>query len=266
MIVKLYYENIITDLRKNGITVSKQVFDYLNEYIDIQNSSIVRVEPETYRDLKDKNVLVVDGSDIIAVYGQNKFMYNPNKIKASIIPEYDVYEVIQGGVNVQNRRQQRRDYLKGLSRTKDSKFSNVPTSTTYIYDKDWDPEINKRYYTKLLQQKHLGRYAEQLNDAYDVVKELIDQRRERLTGKRSEYDRIITNISRQIGKIEDEMVAAERDFSFDPDKLKKEIAKLPRMISDAKDFIDTENKEFAIAAKFNGTGKRRPIPYTKIEK
>ena len=35
---------------------------------------------------------------------------------------------------------------------------------------------------------------------------------------------------------------------------------------DAQDFIDTENKEFAIAAKFNGTGKRRPIPYTKIEK
>jgi uncharacterized coiled-coil DUF342 family protein len=99
-----------------------------------------------------------------------------------------------------------------------------------------------------------------------VVKELIDQRRERLTGKRSEYDRIITDISRQISRIEDEMVAAERDFSFDPDKLKKEISKLPRMISNAQFFIDTENKEFAIAARYNGTGRRKPIPYTKIEK
>jgi len=262
----LYYENIITDLRRNNIKVTQKVFDYLNEYVDLQNSTIEKMEPETYRDLKDKNVLVVDDSNVIAVYGQNKFMYNPNKIKASAIPEYDVYEVIQGGVNVQNRREQRRDYLKGLSSTKDSKFSNVPRSSNYIWDKDWNPEVNKRYYTKLLQQNHLGKYAQQLNDAYDVVKELIDQRRERLTGKRSEYDRIITDISRQISRIEDEMVAAERDFSFDPDKLKKEISKLPRMISNAQFFIDTENKEFAIAARYNGTGRRKPIPYTKIEK
>lgn len=262
----LYYENIITDLRKNGIRVSQTVFDYLNEYVDLQNSSVVRIDPDTYRDLKDKNVLVVDGSEVIAVYGQNKFMYNKNKIKASSIPEYDVFEVIQGGVNVQNRREQRRDYLQGLSKTKDSTFNKVPKSTTYIWDKDWDPEVNRRYYVKLLQQNHLVKYAEQLNDAYEVVKELIDQRKDRLTGKRTEYDRMITNISKQINRIEDEMIAAERDFEFDPDKLKKEISKLPRMVKDAKDFIDTENKEFAVAKRFNGTGKRKPIPYTKIEK
>lgn len=264
--ITLYVENIITDMRKNGISITDDIFNYMNEYIDIQNSYINKIDIDSWRDLRGKSVLVVDGSNVIGVYGNGKFMYNPNKLKSGDIPLYDVYEVISGGVNVQNRRQQRRDYLSGLVRTKDSSYSNIPTSTTFVWDKDWNPEVNKQYYTKLLQQKHLGKYADQLNDAYDVVKELIDQRRERLTGKRSEYNRMITGISKQIGKIEDEMVAAERDFSFDPDKLKKEIAKLPRLIQDARDFIDTENKEFVVAKKFNGTGRRRPIPYDIIKK
>jgi hypothetical protein len=217
--------------------------------------------------LKDKTVLIVDdNSDIIAVYGANKFMYNPNKIKISSAPEYDVYEVNIGGVNVQNRRQQRRDYLQGLVKTSDVDYSNVPTSTTFVWDKDWNPDVNKIYYSKLLQQKHLKGYAKQLEDAYDVVKEMIDQRKDRLTGKRTEYDRMITDISRQIGKIEDEMIAAERDFSFDVDKLKKELSKLPRLVKTAKDFMAYERKEFEVSKKFNGTGKRKPIPYNKIEK
>ena len=179
--ISLVNENIITDLRKAGIRITPEIFDALNEFADIQNSYASKVSISSYRDLKDKVVLIVDNGDIVAVYGQNKFMYNPNKIKASETPNYDVYEITIGGVNVQNRREQRQDYLKGLTRTKDSTFANVPKSTTYVWSKDWDPEVNKRYYVKLLQRNHLQNYAKQLEDAYEVVKQMIDQRKHRLT-------------------------------------------------------------------------------------
>lgn len=258
--IKLFIENIITDLRNFGIHIPKSVFSAMNEFADIQNSKVRKIDISSYRDLRDRVVLLSDGADIIAVYGNNKFMYNPNKIKISSAPEYDVYEVIVGGVNVQNRRQQRRDYLSGLITTKDAPYENVPTSSTYIWDKDWNPEVNKRYYTKLLQRKHLDVYAKLLENAYDVVVEMIDQRRDRLTGKRTEYDRMITDISRQINKIEDEMISAERDFEFDASKLKKEIAKLPALVKKAKEFMEFENKEYA------HYGKRKQYPYDKIEK
>ena len=258
--ITLYTENIITDLRKFGVIMSQEMFDTINEYVDIQNSTVSKININSYRDLKDKYVMIADGSDIIAAYGKNKFMYNPRKIKISDAPNYDIYEVDIDGVNVQTRRQQRRDALQGLKKPSEVDYPNVPHGTSYIYDKDWNPETNKTYYSKLLQQNHLGRYANQLNDAYDIVKELIDQRRERLTGKRSEYDRLITDISRQITKIEDEMVSVERDFSVDIDKLKKELSKLPNLIKRANLFIKTENDEYR---KF---GKRKPLPYAKIEK
>ena len=258
--ISLVNENIITDLRKAGVRITPEIFDALNEFADIQNSYASKVSISSYRDLKDKVVLIVDNGDIVAVYGQNKFMYNPNKIKASETPNYDVYEINLGGVNVQNRREQRQDYLKGLTRTKDSTFANVPKSTTYVWSKDWDPEVNKRYYAKLLQRNHLQNYAKQLEDAYEVVKQMIDQRKDRLTGKRTEYDRMITDISKQIGKIEDEMIAAERDFKFDVDKLKKELSKLPTYVKRAKDFMAFEEKEY------KHFGKRKKIPYDKIEK
>ena len=258
--IQLTVENIITDLRRYGVSITQDVFNSLNEFSDIQNSFANKITVNSYRDLKNKTVLIVDNNDIIAVYGNNKFMYNPNKIKASETPNYDVYEITIGGVNVQNRRQQRRDYLQGLIKTTDSKFSNVPKSTTYVWSKDWDPEVNKIYYSKLLQRNNLSKYALQLEDAYEVVKKMIDQRKDRLTGKRTEYDRMITDISKQIGKIEDEMIAAERDFSFDVDKLKKELSKLPSLVKKANDFMDFEEKEY------KHFGKRKKIPYNKIEK
>ena len=258
--MKLYYENIITDLRKNGISITQDMFDAINEYVDIQNSFVNKLGISRWQDIKDKDVLFVQDGTIIAVYGNNRFMYNPNKVKVSQAPEYDIYEITIGGVNVQNRRQERRDYLKGLTKTTDSDYVGIPKSTQYVWDKDWNPEVNKIYYSKLLQQNHLKGYAKDLEDAYDVVKEMIDQRKERLTGKRSEYDRIITDISRQITKIEDEMVAMERNFSSDPDKLVKEMKKLPNLISRAKLFIQTERDEY------KHWGKRKPIPYDKIVK
>jgi hypothetical protein len=258
--LKLYYENIITDLRKDGINISKEMFDAMNEFADIQNSFAHKLDIDRWQDVKGKTVLFVNNGNIEALYGDGRFMYNPGKVKVSQAPEFDIYEVEVLGTNVQKRRQERRDYLKGLTKTKDSTFSNVPKSTTYIWSKDWDPEVNKVYYSKLLQRNHLGKYASELEAAYDVVKELIDQRKERLTGKRTEYDRMITNISKQIGKIEDEMIAAERDFNFDVDKLKKEMSKLPHYVQLAKDFIKQENDEY------KHWGKRKPYPYDKIEK
>lgn len=258
--MKLYYENIITDLRKNGISITQDMFDAINEYVDIQNSFVNKLDISRWQDIKDKDVLFVKDGAIIAVYGNGRFMYNPNKIKVSQAPEYDIYEITIGGTNVQNRRKERRDYLKGLTKTTDSDYAGIPKSTQYVWDKDWNPEVNKIYYSKLLQQKHLKGYAQDLADAYDTVKELIDQRKERLTGKRTEYDRLITDISRQISKIEDEMIAIERDFSANPDKLVKEMKKLPNLVSKAKFFIQTEKDEY------KHWGKRKPIPYDKIVK
>ena len=258
--MKLCYENVITDLRHNGIDITKTIFDMMNEFVDLQNSYITKLSPDVSTKLGDKTVLVGEGKNIVAVYTNGKFMWNPNKLRLKDLPEYDVYEVVMQGTHVQNRREERRDYLKGLTPTKDATYSNVPKSTTYIWDKDWNPETNKVYYTKLLQRNHLGRYAQDLNDAYDIVKQLIDQRRDRLTGKRTEYDRMITDISKQIGKIEDEMIAAERDFSFDPTKLKKEMSKLPGLVDRAKMFIRSEEQEY------KRFGKRKPIKYDKIEK
>lgn len=258
--MKLCYENVITDLRHNGIDITKTVFDMMNEFVDLQNSYITKLSPNVSTKLGDKTVLVGEGKNIVAVYTNGKFMWNPNKLRLKDLPEYDVYEVFIQGTHVQNRREERRDYLKGLTPTRDAKYSNVPKSTTYIWDKDWNPETNKNYYVKLLQRNHLGKYTQDLNDAYDIVKQLIDQRRDRLTGKRTEYDRMITDISKQIGKIEDEMIAAERDFSFDPTKLKKEMSKLPNLISKAEMFIKSEEQEY------KHWGKRKKIPYDKIEK
>lgn len=258
--MKLIIENIITDMRRNGINITDQVFDMINEFIDIENSYITKITPAINKKLGEKTLLVVDSGDIIAVYNRGKFMYNPDKIKVGEFHDYDVYEITIQGTHVQNRREERRDNRFGLVPTKDAPYSNTPRSSQYIYGKDWDPEVNKVYYTKLLAQKHLGKYAQQLEDSYEVVKRLIDQRKERLTGKRSEYDRMITDISKQIMKIEDEMVATERDFSFDDTKLKKELSKLPGMIKKAELFLRSEEYEF------KHSGKRKPLPYQKIEK
>ena len=258
--MRLVIENIITDLRRNGIRVSKDIFDALNTYVDIQNSSLSKLPVTRWQDVKGKNVLLVSDGDIVAVYGDDRFMYNPGKIKISQAPDYDVYEINVGGVNVIKRREQRKDTLHGLVRSKDSAYSNTPRSTTLIWSKDWDPEINKTYYTKLLAQRHLKRYIQQLEDAYDVIKELIDQRRDRLTGKRSEYDRMITDVSKQITKIEDELVAVERDFNMDDTKLKKELGKLPNMVSKAQMFLKSEEQEY------KRFGKRKPLDLSPITK
>ena len=258
--MKLYIENIVTDLRKYGIKLSKELFDAMNEFADIQNSYVSKMDIQKWQDTKGKTILFVEDGQILAVYGDGRFMYNPYKLKISQAPEYDIYEVTVGGTNVQNRRQERRDYLQGLTRTKDSPYSNTPTSTNYIWDKDWNPEVNKRYYAKLLKRNNLKRYEGILSDAYDVVRDMIEQRKERLTGKRLEYDRMITDISRQIGKVEEEMIDIEMDFDASPERLEKELKKLPVYVKKAKEFMEMEEKGY------KHWGKRKPKVLKPIEK
>ena len=89
---------------------------------------------------------------------------------------------------------------------------------------------------------------------------MIEQRKDRLTGKRVEYDRMITDISRQIGKVEEEMIDIEMDFDASPERLEKELKKLPGYVKRAKDFMETEEKEY------RHWGKRKPKVLKPIEK
>ena len=91
--MKLYFENIITDLRKNGIPITKDMFDAINEFVDIQNSYCNKLDISRWQDVKGKTVLFVEDGNIVAVYGDDRFMYNPNKLKVSQAPEYDIFEI-----------------------------------------------------------------------------------------------------------------------------------------------------------------------------
>lgn len=255
----IYVENIVTDLRKFGVKLSDSAFDMINTYIDIQNSTVIKRDIDRWQEIKGTTCLFVYGANIVAVYSGDKFMWNPKKIKISDFGNYDIYQIIEAGVNVQNRRDQRRYNRQGLVPAKDAPYVGVP-KTDYIWDKDWNPETNKVYYTKLLTRKHLGQYAQALNDAYDVVTELIEQRKDRLTGKRTSYDRMIGQIVSLITKIEDLLVGVERDVNADSSKLKAELKKLPNLLQKANDFMASE------AAEYQAWGKRRQIPLTPIER
>lgn len=258
--MKLVVENVISDFRRYGIQYDQKLFDTMNEFIDLENSYITKMDLDKWQDVRDKVVLIVDNSQIIAAYGDNHFMYNPKKIKIGQAPMYDVYEVTVQGTHVQNRRQERRDYRKGLSPTKGSRFANAPTSSVYLWDKDWDPEVNKVYYMKKLAQRHVPKYRGLVNDAYDIMIKLMNQRKERLTGKQSEYTRIVSNLFKQISAVEDEIVATERNFNMNPEKLEKEIKKLAPLVKTATGLYDSEEYEY------KRSGKRKPIPYAEIEK
>lgn len=253
-------ENIISDLRKFGVSVNADAFDTINTWIDIQNSDVTKRDIDRWQEIKGTTSLFVKDGEVIAVYMNDKFAYNPRKVKIGDFANYDIYQVMQAGVNVQNRRDQRQYARQGLVAPSETDYPNVPKSRDFIWDKDWNPQVNKEYYSKLLTRKHLTSYADTLNDAYDVVTELIKQRKTRLTGKRTSYDRMIGQIVSQITKIEDLLVGVERDINADTDKLKAELKKLPNLTKKAEDFMATETAEYQT------WGKRRQIPLTPIER
>lgn len=259
----IYNENIVTDLRKQHVELPDDIQDAINEFIDIENSTAKPLTISKWQDVRGKTVLFTDGERVLALYHKDKFRYNPNKVKVSDAPNYTLYQIDIGGTNVVNRRLQRQDDLSGLVSTSDSTYFGTPTSTQYIYDKDWNPEVNKIYYAKLLQRKHLNRYASMLEDAYDCIVDMIAQRKERTTGKRTLYNRMIGDIQRQISKIEDMLIESERDYSFDEakiEKLKKEVSRLPGLVKKARDFMQTEADEYAT------WGKRKDLPLDPISK
>lgn len=260
IVITLYRENVISDLRRNNVSISEEAFDVLNEFIDIENSEAKPLSINRWQDTKGKLILFIVDNEVIAIYNKDKFLYNPQRLKISQSPEYDLYEITVGGVNVRVRRQQREDDLSGLIPTTDSPYEKTPTGTQYIFDKDWNPKTNKVYYSKLLQRKKLDNYAKMLEDAYDVIIALINQRKDRLTGKRTVYNKLIGDIQHQISRIEDLMINSERDYAADPEKLKKEISKLPGLVRKAKEFMDTETAEYAT------WGKRKKIPLDPITK
>ena len=101
-------------MRKNGIRITKTAFDMMNEFMDLQNSYITKVSPKIGGKLGERTFLVVENGDIIAVYDRGGFKWNPNKVKIKDLESYDVYEVTMQGTHVQNRREERRNYLWGL--------------------------------------------------------------------------------------------------------------------------------------------------------
>ena len=258
--INIVNENIFTDLKKNGIQLTGDMFDAINEFVDIQNSSATQIYPDSWRDIKDKTVLLTSDGEIKAVYSDGRFMFNPDKIKISNATNYDVYEINVAGVDVQRRRDQRRYARQGLVTPSEVDYSKVPKSTQYIWDKDWDPEVNREYYAKLLQRKHLGQYADKLSEAYDVIIELINQRKDRPAGKRMQYNDFIFRLSTQIKKIEELIVGAEISDTFDADAIKKQVAKLPAIIDKAEEFMGFE------AAEYSRFGRRRPEPLTPLER
>ena len=261
--IYLYNENIVSDLRKYSVSLPDDIFDAINEFIDIENSTATPITVDRWQDVRGKTVLFTDNGEVLALYHKDKFNYNPHKVKVSDAPNYDLYQIDIGGTNVVNRRLQRQDDLSGLTATADSSYVGTPTSTQYIYDKDWNPEVNKRYYAKLLQRRHLNKYIAMLEDAYDCIVAMIKQRKERQTGKRTLYNRMIGDIQRQVSKIEDMLVNAERDRHFEEseiEKLKKEVSKLPGLVKKARDFMDTEAAEYAT------WGKRKDFPLEPIRK
>lgn len=260
--IKLFRENIITDLRKQGVTLSKEVFDKLNEYMDIQNSTVSPLTISNYRDAKGKTILVSDGGNVIAVYDNDKFVYNPNKLKVSNLQDYNLFEIAVGMLNVQKRREQRRDYKSGLVSPKDSTIPNMPKSSSLVWLKDFDPETNRRYYTKLLRQNNLGKYTSVLDSAYDIVTNLITHRKAETTiGKRTVYNDMINKLVGQIRKIEDLINGIDKDFSDSAfDSIEKEMKKLSRIVKDAQDLIKTEDDTI------RRFGHPKTRPHTKIER
>ena len=55
----LFRENIVTDLRRLGIHLSQELFDAINEFADIQNSYVSKLNIARWQDVKGKTVLFV---------------------------------------------------------------------------------------------------------------------------------------------------------------------------------------------------------------
>lgn len=242
-------ENLVTDLKSKDISITPKVIKNISFDVDIQNANIQKLDIIKPNDVKNKYVLVSANAtnEVIAIYNKSKFDYNPEKLKISELTDgelYSCWEVINISSVLQKQRDRlalKQDYVdlqKG-----NTTYNKPPKSTRYVFDKDWNPEVNKEYYTKLLQQNKLGEYSNYLEHVYDVMENLIEHRRkEQTTGKKLVYSNYIKKLASQIEVTETEMDALDKNMGVDVNKLKKSLTKLTNSANLAEKFIETEDK------------------------
>ena len=257
MITLSIEENLITDLRDSNIQLPTQAFNSIPYDIDIQNSNVQYLDNSNIR---NKFVFIVDDTNtVIAIYGWNKFLYNPKKLKVSDIGNYDVWEVVNNKGSVLPKRNERELSRKGYTDLSmgDSAYNKPPKSTRYVLDKDWNPEVNREYYIKLLHQNKLGMYAQQLDYAYTIMEDLISHRRaEQTVGKRGVYTNWVKKLASSIETAETLMDALDKNFNPDIPKLKRSLKSLETVTKQAYDFIKYEDDAIAT---FGYTKKREPV-------
>ena len=256
-------ENIVTDLKSNNITISPKVIKNISFDVDIQNANIQKLDVVKLNDVKNKYVLISANAtnEVIAIYNKNKFDYNPEKLKISELTDNELYSCWEV-INISSVLQKHKDRLTLKQDYVDLQKGNItynkpPKSTRYVFDKDWNPEVNKEYYTKLLQQNKLGEYANYLEHVYDVMENLIQHRRkEQTTGKKLVYSNYIKRLASQIESTETEMDALDKNMGIDINKLKKSLTKLTNSADLAEKFIETEDKAIKT---WGYPEKRKPV-------
>ena len=255
-------ENIVTDLKYNGIKISQSAIKSIPYTVDIQSANINHITVTKWQDIKDKFVLVANDEEVIAIYDNNKFIYNPNKIKVSDVINYNCYEVfnISSVVNKRADRKSSRQGYVDLQTTK-TNYNQVPKSIRYVFDRDWNADASKEYYTKLLHQNKLGQYAERLEYAYTIIEDMIKHRRaEKTVGKKAVYTDWINKLTSKINVTELEMDALDKNMNINIPKLVKSLNSLDKIVRDCAKFINYEDDAIAT---FGYTKQR---PHVKIER
>ena len=259
----LYNENLVTDLKNLNIKISQKAINSIPYDIDIQNSNVQKINISKYQDIKGIFTLLVDNNEVIAIYNKDRFAYNPNRLKMSDVANYDIYEVINNKGSVNDLRNQRQLSRQGYTdlRTSNTSYNKPPKSVRYVLDRDWNAEASKEYYTKLLHQNRLGKYAEQLEYAYTVIEDMITHRRkEQTVGKKAVYTDWINKLTSKINVAELQMDALDKNVNVDIPKLIKSLNTLDKVVKDASKFIGYEDDAIAT---FGYTKQR---PHVKIER
>ena len=241
-------ENIVTDLKAQGVIIPQKVIKNISYDIDIQTANVEILNLTKWQDIKGKYVLISANpiNEIIAIYNKDKFDYNPEKLKVSELTQSDLY-TCYNVINTNSIFKKHNDRLRNREdyvdlQTTDTTYNKPPKSTRYVFDKDWNPERNKEYYTKLLQQNKLGQYSDYLEYVYNVMEQLIEHRRaEKTTGKKLVYSNYIKKLATQIETTETEMDALDKNMNVNVDKLKKSLTSLSNTAKLAAKFIGTED-------------------------
>ena len=260
--IDIVFENLVTDLKNNGITLSNKALNSVLDYFDIESSFATKESPESWNDIRNKTLIIAEEGDVIGIYRKGKFIYNPKKLKPTNTLNYDVFSVNEGSTDVQRTRELRKQSRSGLISTASGDY---PKSLNYVFEKDWDPKYNREYYIKLLQQNKLGMYSVIVDVAYKLCMRLIEHHYdEKTVGKRANvYNEKISKLVSQIKKVEDLIKKIDANFEYtvsDAEKIKQEIKRLDTISKECEYLLKTEDdtiKRFGYAP---------TRPHTKIYK